>query len=79
FGNGCTIVGDSWFGSPKLCLLLIENGLYIAVVNSTHLIVASLKDQKPQCIIAIASTTTQGDEVEHIVKKHNNSSLVKFA
>ncbi|CAG8786125.1 45189_t:CDS:2, partial [Gigaspora margarita] len=41
----------------------------VAVVNSTHLIVASLKDQKPQCIIAIASTTTQGDEVERVVKE----------
>ncbi|CAG8586735.1 24724_t:CDS:2 [Gigaspora rosea] len=107
-----TIVGDSWFGSPKLCLLLMESSLYsifhikkrrewplnypqdmiqklgntyrsyfskVAVVNSIHLIAASLKDRKPQCIIAIASTTTQDDEVEHIVKECNNSSLVKFA
>ncbi|CAG8776771.1 19417_t:CDS:1, partial [Gigaspora rosea] len=51
----------------------------VAVVNSTHLIAAFLKDRKPQCIIAIASTTTQGDEVERIVKERNNSSLVKFA
>ncbi|CAG8857155.1 27319_t:CDS:1, partial [Gigaspora margarita] len=50
-----------------------------AVVNSTHLIAASLKDRKPQCIIATASTTTQGDEVECIVKERNNLSLVKFA
>ncbi|CAG8670343.1 13183_t:CDS:2, partial [Gigaspora rosea] len=25
FGSRCTIVGNSWFGSPKLCLLLMEN------------------------------------------------------
>ncbi|CAG8844222.1 44045_t:CDS:2, partial [Gigaspora margarita] len=112
FGSRRTIVGDSWFGSPKLCLLLMESGLYsifhvkkrrgwplnypqdmiqklgniygsyfskVAVVNSMHLIAASLKDRKPQCIIATASTTTQDNEVEHIVKKCNNSSLVKFA
>ncbi|CAG8814933.1 7564_t:CDS:2, partial [Cetraspora pellucida] len=50
----------------------------IAVVDSVQLIAASLKDRKPQCIIATSSTTTQDDEVEHIVKKHNNLSLVKF-
>ncbi|CAG8842687.1 1199_t:CDS:2 [Gigaspora margarita] len=110
--DGCTIVGDSWFELPKLCLLLMESGLYsifyikkrcgwplnypqdmiqklgnayrsyclkVAVVNSMHLIAASLKDQKPQCIIATASTTTQGDKVERVVKEHNNSLLVKFA
>ncbi|CAG8587263.1 34039_t:CDS:2, partial [Gigaspora margarita] len=38
----------------------------------------SLRDQKPQCIIAIASTTTDGDEVKRIVKGRNGSSLVKF-
>ncbi|CAG8637283.1 24092_t:CDS:2, partial [Gigaspora rosea] len=112
FGSGRTIVGDSWFGLPKLCLLLMESGLYsifhvkkrrgwplnypqdmiqklgnaygsyfskVAVVNGTHLIAASLKDRKPQCIIATASTTTQGDKVERVVKERNNSSLVKFA
>lgn len=111
FGSGRTIVGDSWFGSPKVCLLLMQNGLYgifhvkkkrgwplnyprdmiqklgntygsyfskVAIVNSVQLIAASLKDRKPQCIIATASTTTQDDEVERIVKEHNNSSLVKF-
>ncbi|CAG8716655.1 9176_t:CDS:2, partial [Racocetra fulgida] len=50
----------------------------VAIVNGVYLIAASLKDRKPQCIIATASTTTQGDEVERIVKDHNNSSLVKF-
>ncbi|CAG8780523.1 11045_t:CDS:2, partial [Gigaspora margarita] len=53
--------------------------LKVAVVNGTHLIAAFLKDRKPQCIIAIASTTTQGDEVERVVKECNNLSLVKFA
>ncbi|CAG8664790.1 7321_t:CDS:1, partial [Gigaspora margarita] len=101
---GQPIVGNSWFGLPKLCILLIENGLYsifhikkrcgwplnysqniiqklgntyrskVAIVNSAHLIVVSLKDQKLQCIIA----TTQNNKVEHIVKECNNSSLVKF-
>ncbi|CAG8751763.1 14784_t:CDS:1, partial [Cetraspora pellucida] len=47
----------------------------VAIVNGIHLIAAFLKDRKPQCIIATASTTTQGDEVEHIVKDYNNSSL----
>ncbi|CAG8841944.1 42898_t:CDS:2, partial [Gigaspora margarita] len=28
FGNGRTIVGNSWFGLPKLCILLIKNRLY---------------------------------------------------
>ncbi|CAG8698562.1 745_t:CDS:1, partial [Dentiscutata heterogama] len=50
----------------------------VAIVNSVHLIAASLKDKKLQCIIATASTTTQDNEVERIVKDHNNSSLVKF-
>ncbi|CAG8719180.1 23923_t:CDS:2 [Cetraspora pellucida] len=50
----------------------------VAIVNGVYLIVASLKDRKLQCIIAIASTTTQGDEVECIVKDHNNLSLIKF-
>ncbi|CAG8843248.1 12757_t:CDS:1, partial [Gigaspora margarita] len=46
----------------------------VAIFNSIYLIVAFLKDQKPQCIIA----TTQDNKVEHIVKECNNSSLVKF-
>ncbi|CAG8840637.1 20844_t:CDS:1, partial [Gigaspora margarita] len=46
-------------------------GSKVTIVNSTYLIVASLKNQKPQCIIA----TTQDNKVEHIVKEHNNSSL----
>ncbi|CAG8820202.1 19977_t:CDS:2, partial [Racocetra fulgida] len=61
-----------WFGSERT---IVGD---IAIVNDIYLIAASLKDRKPQCIIATASTTTQSDEVERIVKDHNNSSLVKF-
>ncbi|CAG8622690.1 10539_t:CDS:2, partial [Paraglomus occultum] len=32
----------------------------------------------PQYIIATASTTTKGDEVERVVKMQNNSTIVKF-
>ncbi|CAG8820676.1 22932_t:CDS:2, partial [Gigaspora rosea] len=36
-GQEHAIVGDSWFGSPKLCLLLMENGLYsIFYVKKRH-------------------------------------------
>ncbi|CAG8744075.1 12507_t:CDS:2, partial [Racocetra fulgida] len=41
----------------------------VATVNNVYLIAASLKDRKPQCVIATASTTTIADEVEHIVKE----------
>ncbi|CAG8776643.1 6073_t:CDS:1, partial [Cetraspora pellucida] len=34
--------------------------------------------QKPQCIIATASTTVNEDEVERIVNNNTNSSIVKF-
>ncbi|CAG8843867.1 2521_t:CDS:2, partial [Gigaspora margarita] len=50
----------------------------ITLVNNVCLIVASLRDQKPQCIITTALTTTDSNEVKHIVKEHNESSLVKF-
>ncbi|CAG8586319.1 9657_t:CDS:2, partial [Scutellospora calospora] len=111
FSSGRTIVGDSWFGSPKLCIVLMQNGLYgifhikkkrgwplnypcdmvqklgsaygsyfskVATINNIYLIAASLKDRKPQCIIASASTTTIADKIEHVVKEYNNSLLVKF-
>ncbi|CAG8836751.1 26057_t:CDS:1, partial [Gigaspora margarita] len=56
-------------------------GLYcskIAIVNNMYLIAASLKNQKLQCIIAMASTIAADDEVEHIFKECNILSLVKF-
>ncbi|CAG8781590.1 11263_t:CDS:1, partial [Racocetra fulgida] len=43
----------------------------IAFINNVCLIAASLRDQKLQCIITTASSTTDGDEVKRIVKGHN--------
>ncbi|CAG8735114.1 14085_t:CDS:1, partial [Cetraspora pellucida] len=48
------------------------------IIDDVYLIAALLQDRKLQCIIAIASTTVQADEVEHIVKNNNNSLTVKF-
>ncbi|CAG8834978.1 43081_t:CDS:2, partial [Gigaspora margarita] len=69
-GSRQTIVGNSWFGSPKLCILLIENGLYsIFHIKKRHAwpinypddmvekLNTSLQDRKPQYIIATSSTT----------------------
>ena len=42
------------------------------------MIAASLRDRKPQCIVATASTTVKGDEVERVVKTQNSSRIVKF-
>ncbi|CAG8816870.1 36466_t:CDS:1, partial [Racocetra persica] len=111
FGSGRTIIGDSWFGSPKLCILLMENGLYgifhvkkrrawpinypddmvhklnsaygsyiskVATINNIQLMAASLRDRKPQCIIATASTTANADEVRYVVKNNTSSEIVKF-
>ncbi|CAG8597486.1 5246_t:CDS:2, partial [Scutellospora calospora] len=39
---------------------------------------ASLRDRKPQCIIATASTTVNADEVERVVKNNTGSEVVKF-
>ncbi|CAG8691417.1 14261_t:CDS:2, partial [Racocetra fulgida] len=50
----------------------------VTKINNVHLIVASLKDRKSQCIVATASTTTLCDEVNRIVKEGANSSVVKF-
>ncbi|CAG8682303.1 14346_t:CDS:2, partial [Dentiscutata heterogama] len=50
----------------------------VIMINNIHLIASSLKDRKPQCIIATASTTTMANEVERVVKGCVNSSLVKF-
>ncbi|CAG8852828.1 33993_t:CDS:1, partial [Gigaspora margarita] len=50
-----------------------------ANIDGVYLIAASLKDRKPQCIIATASTTTKADEVKRVIKEGNNSSMVKFA
>ncbi|CAG8713129.1 16650_t:CDS:1, partial [Dentiscutata heterogama] len=47
-------------------------------IDNIYLIAASLKDRKPQCIVATASTTTKDNEVKHVVKECTNSSVVKF-
>jgi len=111
FGSGRTIVGDSWFGSPKLCILLMQNGLYsifhvkkrrgwpvdyprdmvqkldstygsyiskTTTIDNIQLIAASLRDRKPQCVIATASTTAKADEVEHVIKNNTSSTIVTF-
>ncbi|CAG8686282.1 16696_t:CDS:2, partial [Dentiscutata heterogama] len=111
YGSGRTVVGDSWFGFPKLCIALMQNGLYsifhvkkrrgwplnypgdmvqrlgstygsyvskVANIDNVYLMAASLKDRKPQCIVATVSTTTKSDEVKRVVKECTNSSVVKF-
>ncbi|CAG8734207.1 3231_t:CDS:1, partial [Dentiscutata heterogama] len=111
FGSRRTIIGDSWFGSPKLYITLMQNGLYsifhvkkrrewpinypcdmvqklgsvygsyflkVANIDNINLIAASLKDRKPQCVIATASTTTKADEVKRVIKEHTGSSIIKF-
>ncbi|CAG8516007.1 2456_t:CDS:1, partial [Dentiscutata heterogama] len=50
----------------------------VANIDNINLIAASLKDQKTQCVIATASTTTKADEVKRVIKKHTGSSIIKF-
>ncbi|CAG8812891.1 9175_t:CDS:1, partial [Gigaspora rosea] len=47
-------------------------------IDDVQLIAASLRDRKPQCIIATASTTAKADEVERVVKNNTGSTTIKF-
>ncbi|CAG8652452.1 15302_t:CDS:2, partial [Cetraspora pellucida] len=109
--SGHTVIGDSWFSSPKLCIALMQSGLYsifhikkrrgwpinypqdmvekldstyrscvskVTTIDNVQLIAASLRDRKPQCIIATASTIAKADEVEHVVKNNTGSTTIKF-
>ncbi|CAG8656439.1 4627_t:CDS:2, partial [Racocetra fulgida] len=57
--------------NDELLTVLIEH-------SDDNKITAFLKDQKPQCIVITASTTTLCNEVNHIVKEGANSSVIKF-
>ncbi|CAG8853486.1 16699_t:CDS:1, partial [Gigaspora margarita] len=49
-----------------------------ATLNNIRLIAASLRDRKPQCIIATASTTVNADKVKRVVKRNTGSEVVEF-
>ncbi|CAG8637681.1 9096_t:CDS:1, partial [Dentiscutata heterogama] len=50
----------------------------VITIDDIQLIAASLRDRKPQCIIATASTTAKADEVECVVKNNTGSTTIKF-
>ncbi|CAG8715654.1 7913_t:CDS:1, partial [Racocetra fulgida] len=60
---------DSTYGSCISKVITIDN---------VQLIAASLQDQKPQYIIATASTTTKADEVEYVIKNNTGLTTIKF-
>ncbi|CAJ0825127.1 9605_t:CDS:2 [Entrophospora sp. SA101] len=77
FDSGCTIVGDSWFGSPKLCILLMQNGLYsiFHVKKRRGWPVDYPRDMVQKLD---TSTTAKADEVEHVIKNNTSSTIVTF-
>ncbi|CAG8753830.1 40061_t:CDS:2, partial [Gigaspora margarita] len=50
----------------------------VTTIDDVQLIAASLRDRKPQYIIAIASTIAKADEIGHVVKNNTGSTTIKF-
>ncbi|CAG8719864.1 24098_t:CDS:2, partial [Racocetra persica] len=71
------VIGDSWFGSSKLCIALMQNGLYgIFHVKKRR----RWPINYPQDMVEKldTSTTAKADEVERVVKNNTGSTTIKF-
>ncbi|CAG8823030.1 35253_t:CDS:2, partial [Gigaspora margarita] len=77
FSSSHTVIGDSWFSSPKLCIALMQNGLYgIFHIKKRH----GWPINYPQDMVEKLDTSiiAKADEVECVVKNNTGSTTIKF-